>query len=497
MARRRSLAIFALVLLALVRGALRSHADATRSAESQLRQSQDAHRQAEQQLQAAHGDIAALQAQLAANQTQVDAVQQQITLVQQQANAHTDALATHVSQLLQQLEAARTSLAKEQGDLGAQRTAADARLTDLRRQLLTLQQQMQRVETQKEHLDSEIPRLREQVQQGAAAMARDQAASNAALVQIYKLSQVSALQLVLRSQNISDGLNRMMEFALLAQHDRQLLFRVGNEHSLLRFRQQRLNDDVQATEQLATTLQTDHTQLQVRAHQETAILTRLQQQLTTAEARFHLQIGTLDTAIAATRQRLARTQSSYAAIEQPLQARQMQLGVITGTQQVQLGQLEQTARLAAQRAAAAARAQSAAQALLQRLRAAARTHPAIQTVARALPSRPAPNPFPYGQCTWWALSRRPDLAGSVWGNAWQWASEARVNGRAEGTTPRLGAIAVFQPGVEGADWEGHVGYVIQVGSNGRFAVSEMNFYHWAFVDTRWAHTGWGVTFIYG
>ena len=106
------------------------------------------------------------------------------------------------------------------------------------------------------------------------------------------------------------------------------------------------------------------------------------------------------------------------------------------------------------------------------------------------------NPFPYGQCTWWAINMRPDLAGSVWGNAWHWIYEAEWSGVNEGYYPERGAIVVFQPGVEGAGWYGHVAYVTSVGYNGWFQVSEMNFFGWGEVNYRWVHTGWGVAFIY-
>ncbi len=106
------------------------------------------------------------------------------------------------------------------------------------------------------------------------------------------------------------------------------------------------------------------------------------------------------------------------------------------------------------------------------------------------------NPFPYGQCTWWVANMRPDIIGSVWGNAWQWTSQASWSGFKTGYYPVRGAIAVFQPYTEGAGWLGHVAYVTAVGSNGWFQVSEMNFPWWGRVTYRWAHTGWGVSFIY-
>jgi surface antigen len=87
------------------------------------------------------------------------------------------------------------------------------------------------------------------------------------------------------------------------------------------------------------------------------------------------------------------------------------------------------------------------------------------------------------------------------GNAGKWSLNARSRGLAVGATPRVGATAVFAPGVQGASAVGHVAHVVAV-SGTRFQVSEMNFYggtpHGGFgkVDYRWAHTGSGVSFIY-
>ncbi len=124
---------------------------------------------------------------------------------------------------------------------------------------------------------------------------------------------------------------------------------------------------------------------------------------------------------------------------------------------------------------------------------------ALTLLAVLTPAKPAEagwNYFPYGQCTWWAMHERPDLSGSVWGNAWHWAYEARWSGWTEGYYPSRGSIVVFQPGVRGAGWYGHVAYVRAIGYNGWFQVSEMNFPYWGHVTYRWTHTGWGVSFIY-
>ena len=98
------------------------------------------------------------------------------------------------------------------------------------------------------------------------------------------------------------------------------------------------------------------------------------------------------------------------------------------------------------------------------------------------------NPFPYGQCTWWADQRYYQLHGVFvpWrtnSNAWQWNTRAYQFGWSVSAVPHVGDIMVLQPGVQGAYYMGHVAIVEQVLSSGRFIASSMN----------WGANRWGVT----
>jgi surface antigen len=111
------------------------------------------------------------------------------------------------------------------------------------------------------------------------------------------------------------------------------------------------------------------------------------------------------------------------------------------------------------------------------------------------------NRYPWGQCTWWAAQSKLTENLESLGNAYLWATNAHRRGISIGSTPRVGATAVFGPWVQGAGSLGHVAHVIAV-SGKRFEVSEMNFYGgtprggFGRVDYRWATAGSGVTFIY-
>jgi surface antigen len=88
----------------------------------------------------------------------------------------------------------------------------------------------------------------------------------------------------------------------------------------------------------------------------------------------------------------------------------------------------------------------------------------------------ANDPFPTGECTWYAGGRRPDLVGVVHGAAREWLAAAR--GRVpEGSRPALGAIAVYPPDTPGA--AGHVAYVAAI-SGSRVLLD----------DSNWRSTPW-------
>jgi peptidoglycan DL-endopeptidase CwlO len=86
-----------------------------------------------------------------------------------------------------------------------------------------------------------------------------------------------------------------------------------------------------------------------------------------------------------------------------------------------------------------------------------------------------------GACTWWAIyvfhaytGLYPDFfAPFNDGNAGYWGIDAAYDGWTVTSTPRVNSIAVFPPGVDGADYAGHVAWVTAV-SGSQITISEMN-----------------------
>jgi surface antigen len=89
--------------------------------------------------------------------------------------------------------------------------------------------------------------------------------------------------------------------------------------------------------------------------------------------------------------------------------------------------------------------------------------------------------FAYGQCTWLAYKKRPDIVdygaahnGYYHWDGWEWSGHARGEGYPVDRHPRKGDIAVWQPRVGGAGSKGHLAYVRSILSKGRVGIVEMN-----------------------
>ena len=81
------------------------------------------------------------------------------------------------------------------------------------------------------------------------------------------------------------------------------------------------------------------------------------------------------------------------------------------------------------------------------------------------------NTYPVGQCTW-GVKSLASWVGNYWGNANQWVASAQAAGHSVGTTPKVGAVAVWP--YDGGGY-GHVAYVSAVQSSTNIQVMEANY----------------------
>jgi surface antigen len=111
------------------------------------------------------------------------------------------------------------------------------------------------------------------------------------------------------------------------------------------------------------------------------------------------------------------------------------------------------------------------------------------------------NPFAAhysNQCTYYAEERMHSQTARympVYGNAYQWAGQARTGGWTVGTTAAVNAVAVFPAGAFGSS-VGHVAWVIGLGT-GTLYIQDYN-WNWvgAHVTTHWVSIPAGTQYIY-
>lgn len=89
--------------------------------------------------------------------------------------------------------------------------------------------------------------------------------------------------------------------------------------------------------------------------------------------------------------------------------------------------------------------------------------------------------YPIGECTW-GVKSQVSWVGPYWGNANQWVASARAEGFSVGTTPQVGAVAVWVGGAYG-----HVALVTAVESSTNIQVSESNYMGRRYIGN---HRGW-------
>ena len=89
--------------------------------------------------------------------------------------------------------------------------------------------------------------------------------------------------------------------------------------------------------------------------------------------------------------------------------------------------------------------------------------------------------YDVGECTW-GVKSQVSWVGPYWGNAKQWVASARAEGFSVGTTPQVGAVAVWVGGTYG-----HVALVTAVESSTNIQVSESNYMGRRYIGN---HRGW-------
>lgn len=182
--------------------------------------------------------------------------------------------------------------------------------------------------------------------------------------------------------------------------------------------------------------------------------------------------------VIANKQKLDDAAQELKTQEASLKAAQLNLAAEKATaenEKAALLQQKAAAEEAAKKAAAEQAAYQARQAQISQLQNQA-VSPVVSPTGTFVPATAtstAGNSYPVGQCTWGAKALAP-WVGNNWGNANMWIASARAAGHSVGSTPVVGAVAVWANDPYAGGY-GHVAVVTAVQSGTSIRVSEANY----------------------
>ena len=336
--------------------------------------------------------------------------------------------------------AAQDSLINE---IAAKQAAAQAEVDAIQAQVDTIRAEQERLTAENERLEAESQKLIAEIEQlSADIISRDGALKEQARSAQTDASASSYINTILDSKSIVDAVSRVNAMREIVSANNRML------------EQQKADKEALAKKQ--------------EENQE-AINTVWNNQ-----------------------QKLAEDQKALEAQEAALQVAQLNLAAEKATAEdtkanllAQKAAVEAEAKAAAERQAAyeaeQKRIQEAQQQPVTPVTPAASTPATPSTPAASTPSTPSTpitttpitysssgNTYPVGQCTWGAKQAAP-WVGNYWGNAGQWLGSARAAGFSTGSTPRVGAVAVWTN-----SYYGHVAVVTAVNGS-QIQVVESNY----------------------
>ncbi|HGK8085882.1 TPA: peptidoglycan hydrolase PcsB [Streptococcus pyogenes] len=368
-----------------------------------------------------------------------------------------------------------TKIAKQDSiisNLTTEQKAAQNQVSALQAQVSSLQSEQDKLTARNTELEALSKRFEQEIKAlTSQIVARNEKLKNQAR-SAYKNNETSGyINALLNSKSISDVVNRLVAINRAVSANAKLL-------------EQQKTDKVSLEEKQAanqTAINTIAANMAMAEENQNTLRTQ-QANLVAATANLALQLA-------------SATEDKANLVAQKEAAEKAAAEALAQEQAAKVKAQEQAAQQAASVEAAKSAITPAPQATP-----AAQSSNAIEPAALTAPASPSARPqvsyssvnnYPVGQCTWGAKSLAP-WAGNNWGNGGQWAASAQAAGYSVGSTPMVGAIAVWNDG-----GYGHVAVVVEVQSSSNIRVMESNYSGKQYIAD---HRGWfnptGVTFIY-
>lgn len=359
-------------------------------------------------------------------------------------------------------------------NLTAEQAAAQSKVDALQSQIGSLQTKQSDLEAENTQLEAKSAKLSEEIQSlSSKIVARKDALEKQARSAQKGTATSTYINTLLNSKSISDVVNRIVAIREVVSANAKMLNQQKADKVSL--------EEKQAANQEA--INTVASNMETLAANKVSLETQ-QAELKVAKLDFAAQMETAEEQKASL---LAQKEEAQKEAEAAAQAQAQAQAESVAKAQAQAAEVQQAPAVETPAATAVATPAPVAQTAPQTSSVAA---PVAQTAARPVAAAPVATPkpsyssvntYPVGQCTWGVKSLAP-WVGNNWGNGGQWAASAAAAGFSVGTTPVVGAVAVWTGG-----GYGHVAYVTAVESSTRIRVMESNFNGNQYIAD---HRGW-------
>ncbi len=392
---------------------------------------------------------------------------------------------------------------QEISSLTVQQAAAQQQVDEIQGQVDEIVAEQAKLNEENTRLESESASLAAEIERlSADIVSRDGALKEQARSAQVDASASSYINTILDSKSIVDAVSRVNAMREIVAANNRMLEQQKTDKEVIVEKQKANQEAINTLAANRQKLEDDAQVLEVRQAELKAAQLNLAAEKATAEDEKSALLAEKAAAEEAARQAAAR-QAAYEAQQAALaqqQAAQQQAAVqqVVATQQQVASTQEQVASVSTPVAestvteTASVSEQSQAEVAVQQPVATASSSSTTSTTSSSTTtssgSSAASNnakydasSYPVGECTW-GVKSQVSWVGPYWGNANQWVASARAEGFSVGTTPQVGAVAVWVGGTYG-----HVALVTAVESSTNIQVSESNYMGRRYIGN---HRGW-------
>ncbi|HGC9516798.1 CHAP domain-containing protein [Streptococcus agalactiae] len=373
--------------------------------------------------------------------------------------------------------------------LSGQQAAAQNQVTAIKGQVGALESQQSELEAQNAQLEAVSQQLGQEIQTLSNKIVARNESLKKQVRSVQKGNLTNYINTILNSKSVSDAVNRVVAIREVVSANEKMLAQQEADKAALEAKQIENQNAINTVAANKQAIENNKAALATQRAQLEAAQLELSAQLTTVQN----EKASLIQAKAQAEEAARKAAEAQAAAEAKAQAEsvakaQAAAQVESATAPTETVQTQPRTEIKPSNLTATSSATTVATTTATATNEPKVTQPSVVTKAVEAPkavvsstpravSKPvvrsydSSNTYPMGQCTWGAKSMA-SWVGNYWGNANQWGASARAAGYSVGTTPRVGAVAVWP--YDGGGY-GHVAVVTSVANNSSIQVMESNY----------------------